>query len=56
MIKYEPVDDLDPVLLWLDGNTLSVDLGNVYWTSPPLNKVGNVHVIYKYSKLKPPLQ
>ena len=54
LIDYDPVDDRDPVLRWIDDNTLSVDLGKVYWVSSTLDKVGSVQVIYSYEMVDSP--
>jgi hypothetical protein len=43
----------EPALRWLNDATLSVDLGRVYWVSSRANRVGNIHIIYIYSKVDP---
>lgn len=54
LIDYDSADNRDPVLRWLNDATLSVDLGRVYWVSSRANRVGNIHIIYIYSKVDPP--
>jgi hypothetical protein len=51
IIDYDSADNRDPVLRWLNDATLSVDLGRVYWVSARANRVGNIHIIYIYSKV-----
>ena len=52
LIDYDPAGPgRDPVLRWLNDTTLSVDLGRVYWVSSRANRVGNIHIIYIYSKV-----
>jgi hypothetical protein len=48
LIGYSPIDDHDPVLRWVDDDTLSVDLGKVSWVSPRLDKVGTIRILYSY--------
>jgi hypothetical protein len=45
---YSPVGEHDPVLRWIDDNTLSVDLGKVSWVSPHVEKMGNIRILYSY--------
>jgi hypothetical protein len=43
-------------LRWIDDNTLSIDLGKVYWVSSRLHKVGSVRIIYTYEMIdRPPI-
>jgi hypothetical protein len=53
LLDYDSADNRDPVLRWLNDATLSVDLGRVYWVSARANRVGNIHIIYIYSKVDP---
>ncbi len=48
LIEYAPQGDDEPVLSWLDDDTLSVDLGRVVWVSHALEHVGNTHIRYNY--------
>ena len=48
LIGYSPAGDHDPILRWIDDNTLSVDLGKVSWVSPRLDKVGSVGILYSF--------
>jgi hypothetical protein len=48
LIAYSPVGDHDPILRWIDDDTLSVDLGKVSWVSPRLDKAGSVRIFYSY--------
>jgi len=53
LIGYSPVGDHDPVLRWIDDNTLSVDLGKVSWVSARLDKVANIRIVYNYVMTDP---
>ncbi|MGH6823048.1 MAG: hypothetical protein ACRECP_08640 [Methylocella sp.] len=55
LIDYDPAGPgREPVLRWVDDNTLRVDLGKVYWLSSRLDKVGNIRVIYNYEMVESP--
>lgn len=55
LIGYEYADSAsDPILRWVDDNTLSVDLGKVYWISSRITRWGPVRIIYSYSVVNRP--
>ena len=55
LIAFEWADNSgEPVLRLIDDNTLSVDLGEVYWVSSRLDKIGSVRIIYTYSEVDRP--
>ena len=55
LIDFEwAADSNEPILHWIDDNTLSVDLGKVYWISSRLTKFGSVRIIYTYSVVDRP--
>ncbi|WP_139223562.1 hypothetical protein [Methylocapsa palsarum] len=47
LVGYSPVGDHDPILRWIDDNTLSVDLGKVSWISSRPDRVGNIRILYR---------
>ena len=55
LIDYSEADDAaDPVLRWIDDNTLSVDLGKVSWASSRFTRWGPVRIIYSYEVINRP--
>ncbi len=55
LIDFEFADNAgDPILRWVDDNTLSVDLGKVYWVSSRFTRWGQVRIIYTYSVVNQP--
>jgi hypothetical protein len=55
LIDFEFADNAnDPILRWVDDNTLSVDLGRVYWVSSRFTRWGPVRIIYIYSVVDRP--
>ncbi len=55
LIDFEWAADSDePILRWIDDNTLSVDLGKVYWVSSRFTRCGPVRIIYAYSVVNRP--
>ncbi len=57
LVYYEPRSNRDAaVLRWLDGDHLSVDLGEVTWLTPQIGQLGHVKISYTYSGADPSLE
>lgn len=51
LIDYEPAGGgRDPILRWIDDDTLSIDLGEVRRVGSRIDKVGHIHINYAYTK------